>query len=389
MESNAFVFFKNHSGRNSTLNMLCHRSSSESSAYVYSNSSDPHTLSSILYRLDIASGQATCHDELGNTVVLLLKSNKLEARLSEQVDSLATYMVCSSQPSHPTSPPSYVMCNSGYISEQFLCDGKIDCDNGEDEQHCTHLCSSFNTSPNYCQTKCHPDNCTCHELFFQCSSGGCIHSSQVCDGFVNCMNNEDEAICFSLKSTQYNTDVRNDLIPDEKDSLDEVLYINLLRSVRKEVDDACDSVDQVPCLKGHPACYSIDKMCLYDHTQDGRLKYCRNGLHLLECEHFQCSGSFKCRHSYCVPTHKVCNGVQDCPYGDDEIMCPVLACVNMLRCGQRCVHPNELCDGTIQCDFGEDELACGAPDCPPTCQCSSYAMKCYTFIMFDDSLSNV
>ena len=145
------------------------------------------------------------------------------------------------------------------------------------------------------------------------------------------MNNEDESFCISLKSTQYNTNLRNDLIPDEKDSSDEEIYINLLRSVRKKVDDVCDSVDQVPCLKGHPVCYSIDKMCLYDHTQDGRLKYCRNGLHLLECEHFLCSGSFKCQHSYCVPTYKVCNGVQDCPYGDDEIMCPVLACVNMLR----------------------------------------------------------
>ena len=295
------------------------------------------------------------------------------------------YVVCSSQPAQPTHPQSYVICNTGYISEQFLCDGKIDCDNGEDEQNCSRLCSSYNTSLNYCQTKCHPENCTCYKLFFQCSSGGCIHSSQVCGGFVNCMNNEDESICFSLKSTQYNTDVRNDLIADERDSSDEEIYINLLRSVRKEVDDACDSVDQVPCRKGHPACYSIDKMCLYDHTQDGRLKYCSNGFHLLECKHFQCSGSFKCQHSYCVPTYKVCNGVQDCPYGDDEIMCPVLTCVNMLRCGQRCVHPSEVCDGTVHCDLGEDELACDAPVCPPTCQCSGYAMKCRTFIMLDAS----
>ena len=172
---------------------------------------------------------------------------------------------------------------------------------------------------NYCQTKCHPENCTCHELFFQCSSGGCIHSSQVCDGHVNCINGEDESFCFSLMSTHYNIDTRNDFIPDEEDSSDEEIYINLLRSARKETDDTCNSVHQVPCLKGHPACYSIDKICLYDHTQDGRLRYCRNGLHLLECEHFQCSGSFKCQHSYCVPTYKVCNGVQDCPYGDDEV----------------------------------------------------------------------
>ena len=84
-------------------------------------------------------------------------------------------------------------------------------------------------------------------------------------------------------------------------------------------------------------------------------------------------------------TYKVCNGVQDCPYGDDEVMCPVVACSNMLQCGQTCVHPSEICDGTIQCEFGEDELACDTPDCPPTCQCSGYAMKCYTFITLDAS----
>ena len=155
-EKQCIHLIKKPFGSNSTLDKLCHSSSSKSSVFVYSNSGDPHTVSSVLYRLDIVSGQATCHDELGNTVVLFLKSDQLEARVSEQVDSPATYVVCSSQPAQPTRPPSYVICNGGYISEQFVCDGKLDCDNGEDEQNCTHLCSSLNTSPNYCQKKCHP-----------------------------------------------------------------------------------------------------------------------------------------------------------------------------------------------------------------------------------------
>ena len=65
-----------------------------------------------------------------------------------------------------------------------------------------------------------------------------------------------------------------------------------------------------------------------------------------------------CRHTKCVMVYR------DCPYGDDEAMCPVLACSNMLRCGQTCVHPSQICDGTMQCEFGEDELACGAPKLP-------------------------
>ena len=107
------------SGGNATLNELCHSSSSETNAYIYSNKGDPRIVSSILRRLNIVSGQATCYDELGNTVVLLLNSDKLEARVFKQVDIPATYVVCSSQPVQPTRPPSYVICNSGYIGEQF------------------------------------------------------------------------------------------------------------------------------------------------------------------------------------------------------------------------------------------------------------------------------
>ena len=70
-------------------------------------------------------------------------------------------------------------------------------------------------------------------------------------------------------------------------------------------------------------------------------------------------------------------------------MCPVLACTNMLRCGQTCVHPNEICDGIMHCEHGEDELACGAPKCPPTCQCSGYAMICHTLILFDTSFKRL
>ena len=376
-------------GGHFALEDVCQRDSSKSHAYVYSVDGDLRSLLSILRRVDIVNGQATCRDVLGNIVVLRHNLSKIEARVYKEVDIPTKYVVCSLQPVQPLCPSSYIPCNGGCISEQFLCDGKVDCENGEDEQNCTHLCKMFNTSPDYCQTKCHPENCTCHELYFQCPSGGCIHSSKVCDGDSNCISSEDESLCFSLTSTQHNKDKVNDFIPDKKDSSDEEIYINLLRSVREEAGDTCGAVLQIPCLKGHPTCYSIDRMCLYDHTQDGRLKYCANGLHLLECEHFQCSGSFKCQHSYCVPTYKVCNGVQDCPYGDDEVMCPVLACTNMLQCGQTCIHPSEICDGSMQCEFGEDELACDTPDCPPTCQCSGYAMKCYTFITLDASFKRL
>ena len=372
-----------------TLDNLCHRFSNESHLYVYEVDGSPDTLTFLLQTLGIVSGQAACRDELGNIVVLFLDAGKISARVYNEVDPVTKYVVCSLHPVQPTCPPAYVICDNGCISEQSLCDGKVDCDSGEDEQNCSHLCKAPEATPHYCQTRCHPENCTCHELYFQCLSGGCIHSSKLCDGHTDCTNGEDESTCLSPTSTLRYISTINDFIPDEVDSSDEEVYINLLRSVNKKTDDACGSMHQVSCMKGHPACYPLDKTCLYDHTEDGRLKYCRNGLHLLQCEHFRCSGSFKCQHSYCVPTYKVCNGIQDCPYGGDEVTCPVSACTSMLRCGQTCVHPNEICDGIMHCKFGEDELACGAPNCPPTCQCSGYAMKCHTLILLDSSFKRL
>ena len=260
------------SGSNSSLDKLCQRSSSDSRAYVCSVNGDLRTLTSILYKLDIVDGQTSCRDVLGNTVVLLHSSGTIQARVYDQVDPPSKYVVCSSQPAQPTCPPSYVRCNSGCISEQLVCDGKVDCGNGKDEQNCTFLCDAVNATPNYCQTKCQPGNCTCHELYFQCSSGGCIHSSKLCDGHANCINSEDESLCFNLTSTPRTRDTRNDFIPDEENSSDEEIYVDGLRSIREVGDHTCGDVLQVPCLKGHPACYSIHQMCLYDHTEDGRFK---------------------------------------------------------------------------------------------------------------------
>ena len=33
---------------------------------------------------------------------------------------------------------------------------------------------------------------------------------------------------------------------------------------------------------------------------------------------FECPDMFHCPGAYCVPYNRVCDGVIDCPYGDDE-----------------------------------------------------------------------
>lgn len=287
----------------------------------------------------------------------------------------------------------------------FLCDGVIDCPNGEDESNCTLLCdASFSTTTMYCLNKCHPHNCSCHSLYFQCPDGGCLHNSKVCDGHDDCLEGEDEIICpdnytMTFKSStaisgaqgsesQDSTVVVGDFSPDTINASDESIKVELLSSGANHFQSFCDPTKETECISGHPTCYPIEKNCVYDLTKDGRLKYCRNGLHLLNCENSACSRTFKCRHSYCVPVHKVCDGVLDCPYGDDENCCPIITCTNMMHCGNICVHPNEICDGVIHCEHMEDELLCGAPQCPEGCVCNGFALKCTAVILKQSDTSS-
>lgn len=55
-----------------------------------------------------------------------------------------------------------------------------------------------------------------------------------------------------------------------------------------------------------------------------------------------CPGSFSCDNRTCVNMSQVCNGVPDCPWGEDELVCGEFSqalatpkVVSMLKCGQK------------------------------------------------------
>ena len=166
----------------------------------------------------------------------------------------------------------------------------------------------------------------------------------------------------------------NDLIPDCQDASDEVQYVQLLRN--PEPMARCPN-DQLPCFGGQPFCYPISFTCLYDLDINGELKFCRNGAHLTNCYNWLCQRSYKCPLSYCIPQRYVCDGVVDCPKGEDESSCKdPLSCPGMLKCRQgQCVHPSEVCDGIVHCAMADDERAC-LGECPRGCECYGRAISC-------------
>ena len=219
---------------------------------------------------------------------------------------------------------------------------------------------------------------SCHKMAFICPGERCIPFSYVCDGIAHCTNGADE-FCnlnisrqlpemFQCSLGKYiESKYVNDLIPDCQAGQDEPSYY---------FHQTPDLIDRLYCDEGKTASFSLHHICLYDLDEHGILSYCRNGAHLENCENLNCSDTFKCPKSYCIPYRMLCNGVADCLHFEDEQSCDNYTCPGMLRCkGQSfCVSQQEVCDRIVHCSQRDDEINCEI--CPEKCDCLNQAVVC-------------
>ena len=262
-----------------------------------------------------------------------------------------------SMESHKVS--RYFLCESSVIPFYRVCDGHSDCPNSTDETYCL---SEHLTKPLPKILKGSSRKPT--------MLGDINRYKDGCPGQFACNGSH---ICIPLELV-------NDLFPDcpisstMATSADETLLASI-----DSGEDKCSN-SALPCLPGHPKCFSISSLCHYDLDSYGHLKYCRNGAHLAACGRHQCSGMYKCPISYCIPVVRVCDQINDCPYGEDEVDCPAkgVTCPGMLRCqAGGCVHPQGLGDGKDDCPlYGDDEMFCDMGLCPRGCTCMWYTVVC-------------
>jgi len=193
----------------------------------------------------------------------------------------------------------------------------------------------------------------CDDLLFQCKQGGCVNSAIQCDfQFVN-----SEVSYFEPSYLQ-------------------IVYGNV-QTTQTQVYK-CNKADAFQC-QAKEKCFQYKDVCVYDTDMNGQSWPCYQFTHLFYCRFSYCSGTFKCHRSYCLPVHKVCNGVSDCPSADDEKDCvTILSCPGMLKCRSgSCVHPEKICDGQIHCGTeAEDEHLCATVTCPQNCICLSATVIC-------------
>ena len=245
-------------------------------------------------------------------------------------------------------PNNIFSCDDGSFKQvAYRCDGENDCSGMEDEQNCFHICSTHTN----CNLDCVLPECTCAQLYHQCTLGGCVHQTFLCDGVVHCpADDSDELMC------QYQ------------------LSINVQRKrILTDAFSLCNSFSNET--------YPNNEICLLTRDQFGVTEHCSNTEHLRFCVDFSCPNHYKCSDSYCIPRHLVCDGVKDCPTGQDEEQCGELSCEGYFQCkGSRlCLHLNYLCDGVVDCAVHrDDEQFCDGFQCPKECECIGFTVNCIT-----------
>ena len=197
----------------------------------------------------------------------------------------------------------YTCRDASCISDIFVCDGKADCPDGEEETEsicsCTYLSKVIYNSK-FCSEECHPDTCSCStQLFKQDMDGGCkAYIGKYRDGNSYKSNVQDIFVCNEDTGQFIPSVYKDDLIPDCENDADEKEYQHILTQ-DGPWPNKC-SLPYLSCMLGHSKCFNIQNMCEYELDQYNNIKYCRNGAHLWHCKEFPCSNSFKCFHSYCV-----------------------------------------------------------------------------------------
>lgn len=219
---------------------------------------------------------------------------------------------------------------------------------------------------------------SCGPLYHTTSAGKCLLF-----GHVYQHPTKNKAVQTVSCGNTLDTLLRNELVVDCTASEEQVL-LKLLQGNFS----SCHNNSELPCMEGHSKCFTVTEICQFSLDDYGHLSPCRNGGHLENCPQFECGRRFKCKDSFCLSWTYVLDGKWDCSQGEEE-QSEYMAhgregsCVGMFKCWRKhlCIPIICVCDGVFDCPAGDDEHLCELKfiTCPDKCHCLALAISCHDF----------
>ncbi|XP_071944831.1 basement membrane-specific heparan sulfate proteoglycan core protein-like [Antedon mediterranea] len=206
---------------------------------------------------------------------------------------------------------------------------------------------------------------------FYCSNGNCLDSFQVCDGYRDCPNGDDEQSCSCsipgsfVCETQIciSGSLRCDGFNDCSDGSDEI---------NCQPTTTC-KIYEFSCANGE--CRPNNERCdgKYDCADSSDEDSCASVATSTTAQPRPCRGDaqFYCSNGNCLDSSQICNGNRDCPNGDDEQSCSCSIPGSFVCETQICISGSLRCDGFNDCSDGSDEI-----NCQPTTTCKIYEFSC-------------
>ncbi|XP_039947505.1 modular serine protease-like [Bactrocera tryoni] len=164
------------------------------------------------------------------------------------------------------------------------------------------------------------------ECDWSCDNGDCLESEYLCDGIINCADGSDETIENCYTNTTCPTFAFRCAYG--------ACITGKTRCNQKQ--DCADNSDELP---------TICQM---------------TSIELNNAIRGQCGESeMQCKNGVCIDSDKLCDGIRDCPEGEDETLekCAPFTCQSFAyRCAYgACIEGKAACNGTVECHDGSDE----------------------------------